>query len=67
MFDVAEDGRRVVYLPTYGLPALDRTAVAFYEGRGYRVHPIDVSTLYQHNGSLGCLVNIVARRAAAAR
>ena len=51
----------VVYLPTYDVPALDRAAAELYEGLGLRVVPIDVSTVYQLNGSLGCLVNVMAR------
>jgi len=51
----------IVYLPTYDRPALDRAAIGLYESLGYRVIPIDVSTIYQLNGSLGCLVNVMAR------
>lgn len=54
-------GRPIVYLPTYGLPALDRAATELYRGLGYVVHPVDVSGIYQLNGSLGCLVNVMAR------
>lgn len=61
LFDRRADGTRVVYLPTYAQPALDRAAQAFYAERGYEVHPIDVSPIYQLNGSLGCLVNVLAR------
>ena len=52
----------IVYLPTYGIPALDEIAVNIYAGAGYRVIPIDVSTMYTMNGSLGCLVNVMARQ-----
>lgn len=55
------DGHRVVYLPTYREPVLDAQATAIYERLGYRVIPIDVSTIYTLNGSLGCLVNVLAR------
>jgi hypothetical protein len=54
---------RIVYLPTYALPALDRAAEQFYAQQGFEVHPIDVSSIYQLNGSLGCLVNVLARGA----
>jgi Porphyromonas-type peptidyl-arginine deiminase len=53
----------VIYLPTYDIPALDRAAAALYESLGVRVVPIDVSTVYRLNGSLGCLVNVMARDA----
>jgi peptidyl-arginine deiminase len=51
----------IVYLPTYRIPALDRAATDSYTALGYRVVPIDVSTVYTLNGSLGCLVNVMAR------
>ncbi|HVV82162.1 MAG TPA: agmatine deiminase family protein [Kofleriaceae bacterium] len=54
-------GRPIVYLPTYGLPSLDEAAAAQYASLGYIVHPIDVSGIYQLNGSIGCLVNVMAR------
>jgi hypothetical protein len=61
VFDRRGDGKRVVYLPTYALPALDAAGRAFYEAQGFVVIPIDVSSIYQLNGSLGCLVNVLAR------
>ena len=53
--------QRIVYLPTYALPALDAAAQHVYEAQGFEVHPIDVSPIYRLNGSLGCLVNVLAR------
>lgn len=63
LFDRRADGTRVVYLPTYALPALDDAARAFYARQGFAVVPIDVSAIYRLNGSLGCLVNVLARGA----
>ncbi len=60
LFDRRGD-QRIVYLPTYALPALDAAGTAFWEAQGFEVHPIDVSTIYQLNGSLGCLVNVLQR------
>ena len=60
LFD-RDDGGKVVYLPTYRVAALDGEARRIYEGLGYRVVPIDVSTIYTLNGSLGCLVNVMGR------
>ncbi|MBA2544767.1 MAG: agmatine deiminase family protein [Deltaproteobacteria bacterium] len=51
----------VVYLPTYRMRTLDRAAADLYTELGYRVVPIDVSTMFTLNGSLGCLVNVLAR------
>ncbi len=53
----------IVYLPTYQVPALDARATEIYKSLGYRVVPIDVSTMYTLNGSLGCLVNVMDRAA----
>ncbi len=53
--------KRIVYMPTYSLPALDTAAQRFYEAQGFEVHPIDVTPIYRLNGSLGCLVNVLAR------
>ena len=60
LFDV-RGGHRVVYMPTYALPALDEAGKRFWEGQGFEVHEIDVSPIYRLNGSLGCLVNVLAR------
>lgn len=60
LFDRRGD-TRIVYLPTYALPALDAAGAAFWTAQGFEVHPIDVSAIYQLNGSLGCLVNVLAR------
>jgi len=53
--------QKIIYLPTYDLPALDAAGEAFWRSHGYEVHPIDVSTIYKLNGSLGCLVNVTRR------
>src|SRR5262249_32837209 len=60
LFD-RDDRGPVVYLPTYRVPALDDAAAGLYGSLGYRVIPIDVSTVYRMNGSLGCLVNVMER------
>jgi len=54
-------GRRVVALPTYGLAALDRAAQDLYRSLGFEVRPVDVAAVYRHNGSLGCLINVLER------
>ena len=53
--------QRIIYMPTYNLPALDEAGRTFWEAQGFEVHPIDVSAIYHLNGSLGCLVNVLAR------
>lgn len=64
LFDRSERGgpsQSIVYLPIYGVPQLDDVAQQTYRALGYQVIPIDVSTIYRRNGSLGCLVNVMAR------
>jgi len=56
------DGRRIAWVPKLGVPDLDRAAFAVYEGEGFTVHPVDVRKVYPHHGTLGCLVNVLARR-----
>jgi hypothetical protein len=53
--------QKIVYMPTYALPALDEAGKRFWQAQGFEVHPIDVSLIYRLNGSLGCLVNVLAR------
>ncbi len=62
LFDRTADDRALVYLPTYSLPRLDDEAEKLYTQLGYVVRTVDVSPIYQQNGSLGCLVNVMARR-----
>lgn len=54
-----EDG--VVYLPTYGLGALDEAAAAVYRSLEYEVRPVDVGRVYEHGGTLHCLVHVLRR------
>lgn len=56
LFDRERDGTRVVYLPTYALPALDLAAQKLYEREGFVVRPIDAAP-----GGVGCLVDVLAR------
>jgi len=56
-------GEKIFYMPTYGVPALDDAAVACYAQCGFRVKRVRVESLYQHTGSLRCLVGIVRRAA----
>jgi hypothetical protein len=55
------DGRRHVYLPQFGLPALDAAGRAAWTALGAVVHPIDVSRIYPHHGAVRCLVNVLSR------
>lgn len=54
------DGK-VIYMPVYGIPNLDRAAGAAFEAQGWRVIPVRVGKLYRHTGSLRCQVGIIRR------
>jgi len=53
----ARDGRRHVYLPTYGLPHLDAAAVACWKELGFEVHPIACEDVIGLGGAVRCLTN----------
>ena len=51
----------VVYLPQYGLEELDAAAVRVYVELGYEVRPVDVSQIFELQGTLRCVVNVIRR------
>jgi hypothetical protein len=55
------DGRQHAYVPQFGIEALDAAGRASFEKMGIVVHPIDVREIYSHNGTVRCLVNVLAR------
>jgi hypothetical protein len=55
------DGARVAWMPTFDLPALDARATAIYESLGWQVRPVRARKLYPYHGTIGCLVNVLAR------
>lgn len=54
-------GRRIAYVPTYGFAELDAAAHAVYQSLGWEVRPIRVARVYPYHGTIGCLVNVLAR------
>jgi hypothetical protein len=50
-----------VFMPWYGIPELDDAARAAYEAQGLAVFPIPVKSVYRFHGTIGCLVNVLAR------
>ncbi len=54
-------GKLHAYLPQFGIEALDRAGRSAYADAGIVVHPIRVKNIYQYNGTVRCLINIVKR------
>jgi hypothetical protein len=54
-------GARIAWMPTFDLPELDAKARAVYESLGWQVRPVRVRKLYALHGTIGCLVNVLAR------
>ncbi len=61
LMDVRRSGETHVFVPTYNIPELDSWALAEFERLGVVTHGIDVESIFVHNGSVRCLVNILAR------
>jgi len=61
LVETRDDGRHI-YMPVYDLPELDGLAAGIFEDQGLTVHPIRVEDLYEHTGSLRCLVGVISRR-----
>jgi len=57
----ARGGKRIIYMPSYDVPALDALGRSTYESAGWEVRPIPVRTLYRYRGTIGCLINVVER------
>jgi hypothetical protein len=59
----ARDGTaaHVAWVPFFGIPELDARARAVYESLGWQVRPVRSRALYAYHGTIGCLVNVLAR------
>jgi len=55
-------GTHTIYLPQYGLPALDRAASAAWETLGCRVVGVDALGPAMHGGAIRCLSHVIKRR-----
>jgi hypothetical protein len=55
-------GEKRIYMPVYGIPALDRAAGKAFGEQGWQVVPVRVDKLYRHTGSLRCQVGVIRRR-----
>lgn len=54
-------GAHVAWVPFFGIPELDARARAVYESLGWQVRPVRACALYAYHGTIGCLVNVLAR------
>jgi hypothetical protein len=61
VFEV-RDGRHIAYVPSYDIPTLDDAAHETYRRLGWVVVPIHVRTLFPYHGTIGCVVNVLARK-----
>lgn len=57
-----KNGKRIVYMPSYGVKELDSAAAKKYESLGFEVKPVDVAEIYRFGGTLRCITNVLARR-----
>ncbi len=55
------EGKRTVYLPTYGVDALDAYAQGVYEQIGFHVETVNVSGIFESGGALRCVTNVTHR------
>jgi hypothetical protein len=56
-------GAKIAWMPTFDLQELDAQARAVYESLGWQVRPVRARGLYPLHGTIGCLVNVLARGA----
>jgi hypothetical protein len=54
-------GEKRIYMPVYGVQALDDAARKVYEAEGWKVLPVPVGKVYRQTGSLRCLVGVIRR------
>jgi hypothetical protein len=54
-------GTKIAWMPTFDVPELDARAHAVYESLGWQVKPVRARGLYALHGTIGCLVNVLAR------
>lgn len=56
------EGERIVIMPIYGIPAMDRAARDVYESLGMKVREVNVSTISHLVGAVRCMGNVVERK-----
>lgn len=55
------DGRRLLYMPVYGIEEHDRAAEFAYRDLGFDVRTVNFSSLLPLNGGIRCFVNVLRR------
>jgi hypothetical protein len=55
------DGHKTAWVPRFGERAIDDAAAAVYEELGWHVVPVRVRDVFAQHGTIGCLVNVLAR------
>ncbi len=56
------NGERIVIMPIYEIPALDKAAREVYESLGVQVREVNVSTISHLVGAVRCMGNVVGRK-----
>jgi hypothetical protein len=54
-------GKRVAWVPTFALPALDEAALGVYRSLGWEARAVPSRAAFPFHGTLGCLCNVLAR------
>jgi hypothetical protein len=54
-------GKKIAYVPEYGISQLDDVARLVYEKLGWEVRRVRVRAAYPFHGTIGCLANVLAR------
>ncbi len=56
------EGKKTVFMPVYGVAALDEEATHIYRRLGYTVATVDVSGVFEEGGAVRCVANVLQRR-----
>lgn len=59
---VVDSARREVWIPTYGVPELDRLAEEAWRSTGLEPHAVDCTALIRFGGALRCITNVLPHR-----
>jgi hypothetical protein len=54
-------GKRIAWVPMFDVPKLDEAGRRAYEMLGWEVRPVRARVAFPFHGTIGCLVNVLAR------